>query len=345
MNSLKLGSGSGDEADRILVTGGLGFLGSAFVRRFVLRGHDVSIIDVGTYAADPRRLEKADVPILKVDVASAGSIDAIRNLRPDVIVHAAAETHVTRSEGAAESFFKTNVEGTERVLEAAAAFGVRLVIYVSTDEVYGPCPGEPFKEDEKEPGEGLATSPYARSKALADDVATAFSHRVPIIVVRPTNCFGPWQHPEKAIPRWVTRGLSGERLPVWGDGLYVRDWMYMDDLCSAIEILVERGEAGQTYNAGPSAAPVTNLAIAAAIGRLTGGGEGAVYLTEYDRLDHDRRYAVNSSRLRGLGWSPRVDMEEGLSRTVDWYRRHQLWWVGHRSAAESLYQDEAARDH
>ena len=339
MNSLKLGSGGGDEADRILVTGGLGFLGSAFVRRFVLRGHDVSIIDVGTYAADPRRLEKADVPILKVDVASAGSIDAIRNLRPDVIVHAAAETHVTRSEGAAESFFKTNVEGTERVLEAAAAIGVRLVIHVSTDEVYGPCPGEPFKEDEKEPGEGLATSPYARSKALADDVAAAYSHRVPIIVVRPTNCFGPWQHPEKAIPRWMVRAISGERLPVWGDGNHIRDWMYSEDLCTAIEMIIQRGEPAHTYNVGPEGESTPNIDIATTIADLAGRNSDSVYLTAYDRPEHDRRYAIDASKVRVLGWRAEGTLTQRLLETFEWYRAHEDWWSALRGDAETIYDD------
>lgn len=299
----------------------------------------MSIIDVGTYAADPRRLEDANVAIFRVDVASAGLIDAIRSLRPDVIVHAAAETHVTRSEGAAESFFKSNVEGTERVLEAAAAIRVGLMVHVSTDEVYGPCSGEPFKEDEKEPGEGLATSPYARSKAIADDVAAAYSDRVPIIIVRPTNCFGPWQHPEKAIPRWIVRALMGERLPVWGDGRYVRDWMYSEDLCTAIELIVERGEPGEIYNVGPGGRSIPNFEIATTLAELADRSSDSVYLTAFDRPAHDRRYAIDASRLRGLGWHPEGTLTQRLSETFEWYRAREDWWSALRGDAEAIYDD------
>ena len=144
-----------------------------------------------------------------MDVASQSFVDLVRRWRPSRIVHFAAESHVTRSERDGDRFFHSNVEGTRRVLEAAEATGVDLVVHISTDEVYGPCPAAPFAEEDKAPGEGRATSAYARSKALADDLARSFAARVPVIVVRPTNCFGPWQHPEKAVPRWVVRALLG----------------------------------------------------------------------------------------------------------------------------------------
>src|SRR5437870_4545753 len=240
--------------DSILVTGGFGFLGSAFSRRALSRGSSVLIVDLGTYAADPRRLSEVSATnprTVSLDVADPAFVDLVRRERPAMLVHFAAETHVTRGEWSPERFFRFNVEGTRRMLEASEAAGVRLVVHVSTDEVYGPCLGRPFREEDKEPGEGRATSAYARSKALADDVARSFFGRLPVIIVRPTNCFGPWQHPEKAIPRWVIRALLGEPIPVWGDGEQVRDWMFAEDACDAIETVIDRGRPGQVYNVAP----------------------------------------------------------------------------------------------
>src|SRR5437588_2367048 len=172
---------------RILVTGGLGFIGSAFIRRVARSGRDVLNVDAGTYASDAARLEGLGpdrVRTEKVDVAEEAFLDLASRERPDAIVHFAAESHVTRSEHAAEAFFRTNVQGTRRVMEAAERAGVGLVVHISTDEVYGPCLGEPFREEDKASGEGSATSPYARSKALADDIARSYSDRLPVIVIR-----------------------------------------------------------------------------------------------------------------------------------------------------------------
>ena len=252
---------------RFLVTGGLGFIGSMFVRRLVELGDAPINVDIQTYAGDERRL--GDLPgryeLMPVDVANEAFTSLVLEKRPSVIVHFAAESHVTRSEIASELFYRTNVEGTRRVMEAAEQSGAELVIHVSTDEVYGPCSGEPFKEEDKEPGEGRSTSAYAKSKAIADDLALDFAGRVPVIVARATNCFGPWQHPEKAVPRWTTRALRGDRLPVWGDGEQVRDWMYVEDCCDALAVLIEKGEPGHVYNIAPENSPRTNLEIARAI--------------------------------------------------------------------------------
>ncbi|MCA1706727.1 MAG: NAD-dependent epimerase/dehydratase family protein, partial [Actinobacteria bacterium] len=237
----------------MLVTGGLGFIGAAFIRRCVGGGTKVMNVDLDTYAGDERRLRSVadSVRTVRVDVAGGGVNEVIERTRPRVIVHFAAETHVTRSESDPERFWRTNVEGTRAVLDAGARVGADLILHISTDEVYGPCYGEPYLEDQKLPGEGRATSPYARSKALADDLARAHASTAPVIVARPTNCFGPWQHPEKAIPRWITKALDGHRLPVWGDGRQVRDWMFVEDACLAIELLIQRGESGEVYNIGP----------------------------------------------------------------------------------------------
>lgn len=331
--------------DRLLVTGALGFIGSAFVRRLAPKVETIVNIDAGTYAADPERLAGLDnVQAEPRDIAD-GNLDGLfGRFAPQVVVHFAAETHVTRSELDEETFFTTNVDGTTAVMDAARAAGTELVVHVSTDEVYGSALDHPFREDEKEPGEGRATSAYARSKAVADDVALSYRDQMKVVVVRPTNCFGPWQHPEKAIPRWTTRALAGARLPVWGDGQYVRDWMYVDDVASAIELLIQNADQSDVYNIGPSGETITNLEIAHLIARAVGVGDDAVYLTEYDRPHHDRRYSVDSTKIRALGWQPETSIEQGIHSTVEWYREHRRWWEPLTEDAESLYLDAGERE-
>ena len=327
---------------RVLVTGGLGFIGSAFVRALAADGRAVLNVDAETYAADRRRLVGVPdglVETVTMDVSAPGLTELVETERPTAVVHFAAESHVTRSERASEVFFRANVEGARRVFDAALAAGVPRALHMSTDEVYGPCPGEPFREDQKQPGEGLATSAYARSKALADDLALEFADRLAVVVARPTNCIGPWQHPEKALPRWATRALLGERLPVWGDGGQVRDWMAVEDAVEALRMLLERGEPGQAYNIGPAAAGVSNLDVATMVAEAVGRDAGAVYLSAYDRPQHDRRYAVDASRIRALGWRPRASLADAIGTTVEWYRDHAEWWSPLVSEAEALYAD------
>ncbi|MDX6592229.1 MAG: dTDP-glucose 4,6-dehydratase [Gaiellales bacterium] len=326
----------------MLVTGGLGFIGSALVRALTSSGQDVLNVDLETYAGDHRRLAGAGpgrVETLCVDLVDAGFTDVVAGERPKLIIHLAAETHVTRSEGAEDVFFRSNVAGTEQVLEAASSGGVPRVVHVSTDEVYGPCDGRPFAEIDKAAGEGLATSPYARSKAVADDLALSYADRLDVVVARPTNCIGPWQHPEKAIPRWAIRALQGDRLPVWGDGRQVRDWMFVDDAVSGILLMAERGERGAAYNVGPAGEDIPNVDIARMVAREAGLDESAVYLSEYDRPQHDRRYAVDTARIRELGWRPSRDLVSAIAETVAWYRDHRDWWTSHVADAEALYAD------
>jgi dTDP-glucose 4,6-dehydratase len=328
-------------SDRVLVTGGLGFIGSAFVRALAADGRRVLNVDLDTYAGDERRIAGVGdgmVETMRLDVASPELAGVVREERPALVVHFAAESHVTRSEDAPEVFFHANVEGTRVVLDAAEAAGCR-VLHMSTDEVYGPCPADPFREEDKLPGEGLATSAYARSKALADDLARSYAERVDVVVARPTNCIGPWQHPEKAVPRWATRALRGERLPVWGDGEQVRDWMFVEDAVSALRLLAERGERGEVYNVGPQAEGVPNVEIARAIARSAGQDEASVYLSHYDRPQHDRRYAVATDRIAGLGWHASRSLEAAIAETVEWYRENEAWWSPLVPDAEQLYAD------
>jgi dTDP-glucose 4,6-dehydratase len=327
---------------RLLVTGGSGFIGSAFVRAVAADGVRVLNLDAGTYAADERRLAQAPagaVETVRADIRGDDLARLVARERPRAIVHFAAESHVTRSETDADGFFAVNVEGTRRVLEAALEAGVPRVLHVSTDEVYGPCPGAPFQEQDKLAGEGLATSAYARSKALADDLAQGYADRLDVVVVRPTNTIGPWQHPEKAVPRWATRALRGERLPVWGDGRQVRDWMYVDDAVGGIRIVLERGRRGDVYNLGPAAQGTSNLEMARLVAAAAGGSDDRVYLSHYDRPEHDRRYAVDPARAGALGWRPAYDLPRAVAETVSWYRANRAWWATLVDDAEALYAD------
>lgn len=331
--------------ERILVTGGAGFLGSHLVRTLLAGGRsEVLNLDLLTYAGSPARLaDLEDDPryrFVRGDVADRNLVaGAMAELRPRTVVHFAAESHVTRSERDPERFHRTNVEGTRSMLDEAARAGVERFVHVSTDEVYGPIATGAFREEDKRPGDGQATSPYAKSKAVADDLATGRSGSMRVVVVRPTNAFGPWQFPEKAFPRWVTRGLRGEPLLVWGDGLYVRQWLFAEDLAAAIGLILEAGPGNAVYNIGPRHEPeITNLDLARWLLDHLGLPQDRLVMTEYDRPDHDRRYAIDPARIESLGWKPR-DPWEAFAGTVAWYRDNEAWWAPLIGEAESIYTD------
>jgi dTDP-glucose 4,6-dehydratase len=330
---------------RVLVTGGAGFLGSHFVRAWLGEGlGEVVNLDLLTYAGTEARL--ADVRtnrgyrFARADVAEPDAVGAVlAETSPEVVVHFAAESHVTRSERDAERFHRTNVTGTRVLLEAAARQGVQRFIHISTDEVYGPILEGAFREEDKEPGDRQATSPYAKSKALADDLAASF-RGLEVVVVRPTNCFGPWQFPEKAFARWVTRALRGEPIPVWGDGRYVRQWLAAEDLAAAVLFVAWADRPEPVYNVGPRHQPeITNLDLARWLADHLGLPPDRVVLTEYDRPDHDRRYAVDPSRIEALGWRA-ADPWERFAMTVEWYRGAESWWKPLVEEAESIYSDD-----
>lgn len=329
----------------MLITGGAGFLGSHAVRRALARGASKVVnLDLLTYAGDLRRL--ADIErdpryrFVKADISSVSEVRAVfEEHRPEVVLHYAAESHVTRSEDAPNLFARTNIEGTRVLLDASVEFGVGRFILVSTDEVYGPVSSGAFKEEDKPDGVGKSTSPYAQSKSLADDLARSYSDRLQVIVTRPTNAFGPHQFPEKALPRWITRALRGEPLLVWGDGLYIRQWLYAEDFADALLLLAEAGKPGEVYNVGPTHEPeITNIQLAQWVVESLGLPSDRVVLTAYDRPDHDRRYAVDSSKIRALGWQP-GEVWSQLETTVDWYRDNPGWWEPHIAEAESIYTD------
>jgi dTDP-glucose 4,6-dehydratase len=332
----------------VLVTGGAGFIGSHFLRLLLSTdARRVVNVDLLTYAGDRRRLADVEADsryrFVHADVADGPGVAAVvAQERPDAVVHFAAESHVTRSEHAPDLFERTNVEGTRALLDAAVAGGVERFVHVSTDEVYGPILDGAFAEADKLPGAEQATSPYSSSKALADDLACSYADRIRVVVARPTNAFGPWQFPEKALARWVTRALGGQTVPVWGDGLYVRQWLHAEDFAAAIALLLRAEDPEPVYNVGVRHDPeITNLELARFVLDHLGLPQDQLVMTPYDRPDHDRRYCVDASRIEALGWRP-GEVWPRLAETVDWYAAHRAWWEAHVAEAESIYASRGA---
>ncbi|MFF3273584.1 dTDP-glucose 4,6-dehydratase [Streptomyces chrestomyceticus] len=315
---------------RILVTGGAGFIGSAHVR--ALLGPTgppdvaVTVLDKLTYAGSLARLDpvrdRPELTFVRGDICDAATVRRL-TAGHDEIVHFAAESHVDRSIEDGSDFTRTNVVGTQTLLDAALRNGVRTFVHISTDEVYGPVPeGAAREEDQLRP-----SSPYAASKAAADLVALAH-HRTYGLDVRVTRCsnnFGPYQHPEKAVPRFLAAALTGGSLPLYGDGRQVRDWLHVDDHVRAVELVRTAGRAGETYNIGGGTS-LSNLDLAHRLLARCGAGPGRIAHVA-DRKGHDRRYAVDHSKISAeLGYRPRADFERTLAATVDWYRTHRSWW-------------------
>ena len=312
----------------VLVTGGAGFIGSGFVRSAHARHHDwhLTTLDKLTYAGRLENLRDViDSPrhrFVKGDIADAAVSKPLVQ-SAEIVVHFAAETHVDRSILAAGEFIHTDVFGTFVLLEAArAALNLRRFIQISTDEVYGSVTSGHSKEtDELRP-----RNPYSASKAGADRLAYSYfaTYGVPVIVTRASNNYGPNQFPEKVIPLFVTNALESLPLPLYGDGLNVRDWLHVDDHCRAIDLLIARGTAGEVYNIG-GGNEVRNVDLTHRILELTGRTASLIKPVP-DRPGHDRRYALDTSKLRALGWSPEVPFDEGLRKTVAWYRENDWWW-------------------
>ena len=312
---------------RLLVTGGAGFIGSAFVRR-VLERHaevQVTVLDKLTYAGnlanlepvanDPRyRFVLGDINDPAVVDLAAASVDAIVNF--------AAESHVDRSIEEPDAFIQTDVHGTFTLLEAARRHGHARYLQVSTDEVYGNVPnGSSLETDGLRP-----RSPYSASKAAGDLLVGAYhtTYGVPAMITRASNNFGPYQYPEKVIPLFVTNAIDGEPLPLYGDGQQIRDWLYVDDHCDAIELVLADGEAGEIYNVG-GGNEFANLDVTRMILELTERDLSLVRRVP-DRPGHDRRYSVECAKVRGLGWAPVHAFVDALAETVAWYRAREDWW-------------------
>jgi dTDP-glucose 4,6-dehydratase len=312
---------------RLLVTGGSGFIGTNFVRDQLARHPERSVVnlDALTYAGNPANLaDLAADPryvFVRGDIRDAALVGELMG-EVDAVVHFAAESHVDRSITDPGAFVSTNVQGTFTLLEAARRDGVDRFLHVSTEEVYGSIAEGAFREtDPLRP-----SSPYSASKAGSDLLALAYhmTHGLPVVVTRCSNNYGPYQFPEKLIPLFVTNLLEGRKVPVYGSGTNVREWIYVLDHCRAIDFVLDRGAPGEVYNIG-SGVEKTNLEITDALLRLLGRDESAVEHVD-DRKGHDFRYAIDCSKLRALGWTPAFGFEEALAETVDWYRANEAWW-------------------
>jgi dTDP-glucose 4,6-dehydratase len=322
----------------LLVAGGAGFIGSCYVRHR-LEAHpddDVRVLDKLTYAGRPENLQGLPddrVELVEGDIADIGTVASVVQ-GCGAIVNFAAESHVDRSIESPGEFIETDVFGAFVLLEAAHSAGIRH-LQVSTDEVYGSIESGSFTEESPI----KPSSPYSASKAGGDLIVGAYHHTYgsDALIVRGSNNYGPRQHPEKLIPLCVLNALNDDPLPVYGDGMQVRNWIYVEDMCAGIDLVLQRGEAGAVYNlGGPEELP--NVHVVKRILELTGRDESLIaYVT--DRLGHDRRYSLSSERASTLGWRPRVLFDEGLRRTVDWYRENEWWWGPIRSGDYREYYE------
>ncbi len=315
----------------VLITGGAGFIGSNLVRLVLAERPDWSVVNLDklTYAGNPENLaEVAGSPryrFVRGDICNGELVvDLLRTERVDAMLHLAAESHVDRSILAPSVFIDTNVRGTQVLLEAARQCGIGRFLHVSTDEVYGTLgPTGAFSEETP-----LApSSPYSASKASSDLLALAYAHTfaLPVVVTRCSNNYGPYQFPEKLIPLMIANAMGDRPLPVYGDGLNVRDWIHVEDHCRGLLAALEHGLAGQVYNLGASSER-RNIEIVKQVLRLLGKPESLIQYVK-DRPGHDRRYAIDSTKARTkLGWAPRHAFEEALGATVRWYVEHRSWW-------------------
>ncbi|MEJ5254337.1 MAG: dTDP-glucose 4,6-dehydratase [Acidimicrobiales bacterium] len=311
---------------KLFVTGAAGFIGSNYVR-YVLANTDdeVTVFDALTYAGNLATLRDLEgdprYRFVKGDICDRAAVtEAMQG--HDAVVHFAAESHVDRSIVSPDEFVRTNCDGTNVMCDVARRLGVERFVHISTDEVYGSIEEGSFKEtDPLGP-----RSPYSASKAGSDLIALSYvsTYGLPVIVTRSSNNFGPYQYPEKVIPLFVTNLLEGKKVPLYGDGLNVRDWLYVEDNCAGVDLVLRSGQVGEIYNIG-GGNEITNRELTERVLRLCGAGEEMI---EYvaDRPGHDRRYSIDCSKIRALGWKPERELDEALATTVEWYRANRWWW-------------------
>jgi dTDP-glucose 4,6-dehydratase len=327
---------------RLLVTGGAGFIGSNFVRYALDRWPEarVTVLDKLTYAGNLENLRAVrDNPRFRITQGDICDVEAVRGAMAGCtdVVNFAAETHVDRSILDPDAFMRTNVLGTRTLLEVARGVGVERFLQVSTDEAYGDIepPHRATEDDPLRP-----RSPYAASKAAGDLMAGAYfvTYGLPTLVTRGANTYGPHQYPEKLLPLFITNALDGLPLPLYGDGMQMRDWLAVEDHCSGIALVLERGTPGRTYNLAAGSEQPNLEMVHAILDRL--GADRALIRRVPDRPGHDVRYALSADRASALGWGPAVPLHEGLARTVDWYRANRDWWEPiKRSAPFQTYYD------
>ena len=326
---------------RLVVTGGAGFIGSNFVRFMLRRYDDLEVVNLDklTYAGNLENLrdieDDARYTFVKGDICDAAVVrGALRGA--DAVVNFAAETHVDRSISGPQDFISTDVLGTHTLLEAVRELEIARYVQISTDEVYGSTETGSFTEE----SDLAPSSPYSASKAGADLLVLAY-HRTfgtPVLITRSSNNYGPWQYPEKIIPLFITNAIDEQALPVYGDGLNVRDWLYVDDNCAGIDAVLRKGALGEVYNIG-GGNEVKNLALTRQILKLLGKSPELIRFVS-DRPGHDRRYAIDCVKLQTLGWRPATPFATGLERTVSWYRDNPGWWRKIKSGEWREYYEQ-----
>ncbi len=311
---------------KLFVTGGAGFIGSNYVRHMLGHSDDsVTVFDALTYAGNLDNLRDLDdnprFTFVKGDITDRDAVIAAMDGH-DAVVHFAAESHVDRSIASPDEFVHTNCDGTNVTCDAARRIGVGRFVHISTDEVYGSINEGSFTEDDRL----SPRSPYSASKAGSDLIALSYhsTHAVPVIVTRSSNNFGPYQFPEKVIPLFVTNLLDAKKVPLYGDGLNVRDWCYVEDNCTGIDLVLRSGTPGEIYNIG-AGSEVSNRTLTDTILEFVGHDDSMIEYVE-DRLGHDRRYSIATNKVRALGWTPAREFREALEETVGWYRDNRWWW-------------------
>lgn len=327
----------------LLITGGAGFIGSNFIRYMISRyNYQLINLDKLTYAGNLENLDdiKNDPRyiIVRGDITDWHRVKEIFSNKIDVVVNFAAESHVDRSIEDSGVFIQTNIEGTHVLLEAARQYGVEKFVQISTDEVYGSLEQQGYFTEESPLN---PSSPYSASKAAADLLALAYfkTYNLPVIITRCSNNYGPYQFPEKLIPLMITNALEDKPLPVYGDGLNVRDWLHVEDHCAALDLVLHQGKPGRVYNIGGSNER-TNIEIVHLILAELGKSESLITYVK-DRPGHDRRYAINAARLRReLNWRPGYTFEEGLKWTVKWYCENKSWWQKIKSGEYQKYYEQ-----
>ncbi len=324
------------EFTRALITGGAGFIGSNFIRHMLSAHPELEIVNLDklTYAGNLENLSglalNKNYSFIKGDICGQKAVEkAMKGC--DLVVNFAAETHVDRSISSASDFISSNFYGVYNLLEQARKNGVKRFVQISTDEVYGSIrKGSSSEEDPL-----LPNSPYSASKAGADLLCRSYfvTYGFPVLITRSSNNFGPYQHPEKLIPKFITNTMRGLSLPLYGDGLNVRDWIYVEDNCIGIEAATLRGKPGEIYNIG-GGNELANIEITKSILQKLGKPESLIKKVP-DRLGHDRRYSLDSSKLSGLGWKPKYSFEKAMAETIAWYQENRKWWAKTTEAASN----------
>lgn len=326
---------------KLLVTGGCGFIGSNFIRYILKKYPDYKVINLDklTYCGNLENLceieKDSRYRFIKGDICD---FELVRKISKgcDAILNFAAATHVDRSIIDASDFIHTNVKGVQILLEAAKRNKVLLFIQIGTDETYGSITNGSFKEtDPLHPN-----SPYAATKAAADHLALAYytTYRTPVIITRSSNNFGPYQYPEKIIPLFITNLLENRKVPLYGDGLNVRDWLYVLDNCEAIDLVLHKGKLGEIYNIGGSF-EIPNIKLAELILKFLGKSNRFIQYVK-DRPGHDRRYSLDSTKIKKLGWRPKHNFDFALKYTVEWYKKNREWWRGIKYAEQTKIKDK-----